>query len=49
VSYPPGVVQYVVDIACAPPFLDSPFGEIADLGVKYAQNDASPVPADLGR
>jgi len=25
-TYPPGVVQYVVDIACAPPFLDSPSG-----------------------
>jgi hypothetical protein len=34
------VVQYVVDIACAPPFLDSPFGEIADIGAMYAQNDA---------
>jgi pimeloyl-ACP methyl ester carboxylesterase len=39
-TYPPGVVQYVVDIACAPPFLDSPFGEIADLAAMYAQNDA---------
>jgi pimeloyl-ACP methyl ester carboxylesterase len=39
-TYPPGVVQYVVDVACAPPFLDSPFGEISDLAVKYAQNDA---------
>jgi pimeloyl-ACP methyl ester carboxylesterase len=39
-TYPPGVVQYVVDIACAPPFLDSPFGEIADLATKYAENDA---------
>jgi pimeloyl-ACP methyl ester carboxylesterase len=39
-TYPPGVVQYVVDIACAPPFLDSPFGEITDLAVMYAQNDA---------
>jgi pimeloyl-ACP methyl ester carboxylesterase len=39
-TYPPGLVQYVVDIACAPPFLDSPFGEIADLGAMYAQNDA---------
>ena len=38
-TYPPGVVQYVVDIACAPPFLDSPFGEITDLAVMYAQND----------
>jgi pimeloyl-ACP methyl ester carboxylesterase len=40
-TYPPGVVQYVVDIACAPPFLDSPFGEIADIGAMYAENDAS--------
>jgi pimeloyl-ACP methyl ester carboxylesterase len=39
-TYPPGVVQYVVDIACAPPFLNSPYGEIADLGAMYAQNDA---------
>ena len=38
-TYPPGVVQYVVDIACAPPFLDSAFGEITDLAVMYAQND----------
>jgi pimeloyl-ACP methyl ester carboxylesterase len=37
--YPPGAVQYVVDIACTPPFLPSPFGEIADLGEKYAEND----------
>jgi hypothetical protein len=34
------VVQYVANIACAPPFLDSPFGEIADLPAMYAQNDA---------
>jgi pimeloyl-ACP methyl ester carboxylesterase len=39
-TYTPGVVQYVVDIACTPPFLDSPFGEIADVGAMYAQNDA---------
>ena len=39
-TYTPGVVQYVVNIACTPPFLDSPFGEIADLGAMYAQNDA---------
>src|ERR1700760_1623265 len=39
-TYPPGVVQYVVNVACAPPFLDSPFGEIADLAAKYAENDA---------
>jgi pimeloyl-ACP methyl ester carboxylesterase len=37
--YSPGAVQYVVDIACAPPFLDSPYGEIADLGEMYAEND----------
>jgi pimeloyl-ACP methyl ester carboxylesterase len=39
-TYKPGVVQYVVDIACAPPFLDSPFGEILDLPAMYAENDA---------
>lgn len=39
-TYPSGVVQYAVDVACAPPFLDSPFGEITDLGAMYAQNDA---------
>jgi pimeloyl-ACP methyl ester carboxylesterase len=39
-TYTPGVVQYVANIACTPPFLDSPYGEIADLGAKYAQNDA---------
>ena len=38
-TYPPGVVQYVVDIACAPPFLDSPFAEITDLAAMYEQND----------
>ncbi len=39
-TYPPGVVQYVANIACTPPFLDSPYGEIADLGAMYAENDA---------
>lgn len=39
-TYPPGVVQYAATIACTPPFLDSPFGEIADLPAMYAQNDA---------
>jgi pimeloyl-ACP methyl ester carboxylesterase len=39
-TYPPGVVQYVVNIACAPPFLSSPYGDIADIGAMYAQNDA---------
>jgi pimeloyl-ACP methyl ester carboxylesterase len=39
-TYPPGVVPYVANIACTPPFLDSPYGEIADLGAMYAQNDA---------
>jgi pimeloyl-ACP methyl ester carboxylesterase len=39
--YPPGAVQRVVDTACAPPFLLSPFGEIQDLAVKYAENDAA--------
>src|SRR5580704_3663687 len=39
-TYTPGVVPYVANIACTPPFLDSPFGEIADLGAMYAENDA---------
>jgi pimeloyl-ACP methyl ester carboxylesterase len=39
-TYPPGVVRYVTKIACRPPFLDSPYGEIADIGAMYAQNDA---------
>ena len=39
-TYAPGVVAYAAKIACTPPYLDSPYGEIADLGVKYAQNDA---------
>jgi pimeloyl-ACP methyl ester carboxylesterase len=39
--YAPGQVKYAVDIACKPPFLDSPYGEIADLGAMYAENDAS--------
>jgi pimeloyl-ACP methyl ester carboxylesterase len=39
-TYPPGVVQYVANIACTPPFLDSPFGEILDLPAMYAENDA---------
>jgi pimeloyl-ACP methyl ester carboxylesterase len=38
-TYTPGVVQYVAKIACTPPFLDSPYGDIADLGAMYAQND----------
>ena len=39
-TYTPGVVLYVANIACTPPFLDSPYGEIADLGAMYAENDA---------
>jgi pimeloyl-ACP methyl ester carboxylesterase len=39
-TYTPGVVAYAAQIACTPPYLDSPFGEIADLPVKYAENDA---------
>lgn len=38
-TYTAGVVQYVANIACTPPFLDSPYGEIEDLGAMYAQND----------
>lgn len=39
--YAPGQVKYAVDIACRPPFLDSPYGEIADLPAKLAENDAA--------
>jgi hypothetical protein len=39
--YRPGAVAYVVQIACAPPFLDSPFGEVQDFPVKFIQNDAA--------
>jgi pimeloyl-ACP methyl ester carboxylesterase len=39
-TYAPGLVQYAAQIACTPPYLDSPFGEIVDLGAMYAQNDA---------
>jgi pimeloyl-ACP methyl ester carboxylesterase len=39
-TFTPGVVQYVAKIACTPPFLDSPYGDIADLPAMYAQNDA---------
>jgi pimeloyl-ACP methyl ester carboxylesterase len=40
-TYPPGEVAYVVQIACTPPFLDSPFGEITDIAAMYAENDTS--------
>ena len=40
-TYPPGEVAYVVQIACTPPFLDSPFGEITDISAMYQENDAS--------
>jgi pimeloyl-ACP methyl ester carboxylesterase len=36
--HPPGAVRYVVDIACRPPFLLSPFGEIAALGQAVEEN-----------
>ncbi|MFZ0042216.1 MAG: alpha/beta hydrolase [Solirubrobacteraceae bacterium] len=38
-TYTPGVVAYAAQIACTPPYLDSPFGEITDLPAMYAQND----------
>ena len=40
-TYPAGEVAYVVQIACTPPFLDSPLGEITDIPAMYAENDAS--------
>src|SRR3954453_6535127 len=39
--YPPGAVPSVVDIACTPPFIPSPFGENTDLAAKLAENDAA--------
>jgi pimeloyl-ACP methyl ester carboxylesterase len=39
-TYTPGVVAYAAQIACTPPYLDSPYGEIGDLPAKYAQDDA---------
>jgi pimeloyl-ACP methyl ester carboxylesterase len=39
--YAPGAVQSVVDIACAPPFIPSPYGEITDLAAMLAENDAA--------
>jgi pimeloyl-ACP methyl ester carboxylesterase len=39
--YAPGAVQSVVDIACTPPFIPSPYGEITDLAAKLAENDAA--------
>ncbi len=39
--YPPGAFQSVVDIACTPPFIPSPFGEITDLAAKLAEDDAA--------
>jgi pimeloyl-ACP methyl ester carboxylesterase len=40
-TYPPGEVAYVVQTACTPPFIDSPFGEITDIPAMYAENDAA--------
>ena len=42
--YAPGAVRSVVDIACTPPFTPSPYGEIADLAAKLAENDVAIAP-----
>src|SRR3954463_8988244 len=39
--YPPGAVRSVLDTACAPPFIPSPYGEITDLAAKLAENDVA--------
>ena len=39
--YPPGTVRYVADVACAPPFIPSPYGEIGSIGATLAENDAA--------
>jgi pimeloyl-ACP methyl ester carboxylesterase len=36
--FTPGVVRYVLNIACAPPFVLSPVGEITGVGQAYADN-----------
>ena len=46
---PRRAVPSAVNVACTPPFLDSAYGEIADLGAMYAENDVAisqmgPVP-----
>ena len=37
-AFTPGVVRYVLNVACAPPFVLSPVGEITGLGQAYADN-----------
>jgi pimeloyl-ACP methyl ester carboxylesterase len=39
--YAPGAIQSVVDIACTPPFIPSPYGEITDLAAMLAENDVA--------
>jgi pimeloyl-ACP methyl ester carboxylesterase len=39
--YAPGAVPSAVNVACTPPFLVSPFGEIADIAAMYAENDVA--------
>lgn len=39
--FAPGAVPSVVDVACTPPFIPSPYGEIADLAAKLAENDVA--------
>ncbi len=38
-TFPPAILRSVVDVACAPPFIPSPYGEIAGIGEMYAEND----------
>jgi pimeloyl-ACP methyl ester carboxylesterase len=37
-AFAPGVVQYVLNIACSPPFVLTPVGEITGLSQAYADN-----------
>jgi pimeloyl-ACP methyl ester carboxylesterase len=39
-AFEPGVVKYVLNIACAPPFVLTPVGEITGLDQAYADNAA---------
>ena len=36
--YPPGAVRSVANIACTPPFVDSPLGELSNIPGIYAEN-----------
>ena len=42
-AFEPGVVKYVLDVACTPPFVQTPVGELTGLSQAYA-DDATYIP-----